>query len=258
LLIAQISDPHLSTADAELYGGYDPDFAFANVLERVADLDPRPDFVWLTGDLVENGTPEEYRNFRSRVADLDLPMAAIPGNHDRRAAFAAGLAGTGVRIGAEPFLHLVVEDHPVRMIGLDTVVEGEAAGRLCTERLEWVAARLAEAPDRPTIVFMHHPPFRTGIGFSDTTRCAGGDGLAAIVAQYPNVLTVSCGHVHRTVRTAWAGTIAGICPAVCWAVPLDFSPAGRPRLEPQHPGFQLHLWRPDLGLVTHSEYLEDG
>ncbi len=30
------------------------------------------------------------------------------------------------------------------------------------ERLAWLDAKLALAPDRPTLIFMHHPPFRTG------------------------------------------------------------------------------------------------
>jgi 3',5'-cyclic AMP phosphodiesterase CpdA len=257
LLIAQISDPHLSTAGAVLFGGYAPDLAFADVLARVAGLTPRPDFVWLTGDLVENGTAAEYANLQARLAGFELPLAAIPGNHDRRAAFAAGLAGSGIRIGTEPFLQVVVDDHPLRMIGLDTLIEGQAAGMLCRQRLGWVAARLAEAPGRPTLIFMHHPPFRTGIRFSDASGCAGADALSEIVGEHQNVLMVSCGHVHRAVRTTWAGIAAGICPAVCWAVPLDLSPEGRPRLEPQRPGFQLHLWNGD-GLVTHTEYLAEG
>jgi 3',5'-cyclic AMP phosphodiesterase CpdA len=258
LLIAQISDPHLATPGAELFGGYRPDAALAAVLERVAALDPRPDFVWLTGDLVENGTAAEYAHFRSRIAGFDLPMAAIPGNHDRRAAFVAGLAGSGIAVGTEPFLHLVVEERPVRMIGLDTLgPDGAAPGLLCPVRLAWVAARLAEAPGRPTVLFMHHPPFRNGIPFSDASRCIGGDELAGIVARQPNVLMVSCGHVHRPIQTAWAGTVASVCPGVCWAVPLDLSHGGRPRLERQRPGFQLHLWRAGTGLVTHTEYLAD-
>jgi 3',5'-cyclic AMP phosphodiesterase CpdA len=257
LLIAQISDPHLSTPDAELFGGYQPDFALARVLERVANLAPRPDFVWLTGDLTENGTPEEYANLRGRLASFDLPAAAIPCNHDRRAAFAAALAHSAVRIGAGATLDLVVDDHPVRMIGLDTLSEGEAVGRLAPRQLDWLGGRLAEAPGRPTIVFMHHPPFRTGIGFSDASRCADGDRLAEIVARHRNVLRIAAGHVHRAVHTGFAGTIASICPAVAWATPLDFAPDARPRLEPQTPGFQLHRWTPDDGLVTHTEYLDD-
>ena len=256
MLIAQISDPHLSTASAELWGGYEPDLVFARVLEHVAELDPRPDFVWLTGDLVENGTPEEYANFRRAIAGFDLPMAAIPGNHDRRGAFAAALAGGPVAIGAEPYLQLAVDGHALRMIGLDTLgPEGAAAGALCPERLGWLTARLAEAPQRPTMIFMHHPPFPTGIRFSDTSRCADGEALAALLAQYANVVAVACGHVHRAVATAWAGTSGIICPGVAWAVPLDLSPGGRPRLERQAPGFQLHLWEPSRGLVTHTEYL---
>jgi Icc protein len=255
--IAQISDPHLSTPDAELLGGYQPDFALARVLERVAGLDPRPDFVWLTGDLCENGTPAEYANLRGRLAGFDLPVAAIPGNHDRRAAFAAGLGPTRVRIGAGDRLDLVVDDQPVRMIGLDTLVEGDSGGRLEPYQLAWLAARLAEAPDRPTLVFLHHPPFPTGIAFSDATRCAGGDRLAEVVARHPNVLRVAAGHVHRAVHTGFAGTIASICPSVAWAIPLDLVPDARPRLEPQSPGFQLHRWQPDAGLVTHTEFLDD-
>ena len=64
----------------------------------VAALDPRPDVVLLTGDLAENGTARGVRRLRaSRSPASTLPMAAIPGNHDRRGAFAAGLAGGGDR-----------------------------------------------------------------------------------------------------------------------------------------------------------------
>lgn len=257
MLIAQISDPHLSTPGAGLYGGYRSDVALARVLERIAALRPRPDFVWLTGDLVENGTAAEYANLRARLAGLDLPAAAIPGNHDRRAPFVAALAGTGVRVGAGPFLHLVVDGLPVRMIGLDSKgAGGEAAGRLCPDRLAWLDARLAEAPERPTVVFLHHPPFRTGIVLADAIRCLDGEALAAVIARYPAVRLVATGHVHRAIHTPWAGTIAQACPSVAWAIPLDLAPEGGTaadlRLEP--PGFQIHLWT-GAGFVTHTELL---
>ena len=243
--IVQISDPHLSAPSAQLYGGYAPDRAFTRVLERVAGLDPRPDFVWLTGDLVQNGRADEYANFRRLIRGFDLPAAAIPGNHDRRDVFAAGLAGGPVAIGQGRFLHLTIDGHPLRMIGLDTVAVGLVAGELCPARLDWLEARLREAPERPTLLFMHHPPFATGIRFSDASCCADGPALAAVLARHPCVIAVSCGHVHRDVRTTWAGRPGGICPSVAWAVPLDLSPHGKPRLEPQNPGFQLHLWDAD-------------
>lgn len=255
MLIAQISDPHLSVPDAELWGGYVPDLAFAAVIERVAALRPRPDFVWLTGDLAENGTADEYANGRALLAALDLPAAAIPGNHDTRAGLVAGLADTGIRIGAGPFLHLAVDDFPVRMIGLDSKgADGESAGRLSPDRLDWLARRLAEAPDRPTALFLHHPPFVTGLPAPDASRCLDGDALAALVARHPNVRLVGAGHVHRAIHRPWAGTVASVCPAVAWAVPLDLAADARPRLEAQNPGFQLHLWTGD-GFVTQTEFL---
>ena len=61
---------------------------------------------------------------------------------------------------------------------------------------------------------------------------------------------------HRAIHTPWAGTIPQICPSVAWAVPLDLSADGKPRLEPQNPGFQLHRWT-GAGFVTYTEFLAD-
>ncbi|HPG23038.1 MAG TPA: phosphodiesterase [Amaricoccus sp.] len=255
MIIAQISDPHLGPPGARLFGGYDADAAFSAVLARVAGFDPRPDIVLLTGDLTENGTPEEYANFNRLIEGFDLPMVAIPGNHDRRAAFAAALAPTPIAIGSAPWFHLCVEEWPLRLIGLDSLGgDGESRGVLCAERLDWLAARFSES-DRPVLLFLHHQPFATGIPFVDANVCVNGDRLGEIVAGHPRIAGVLCGHVHRAVQRAWAGTIGMICPGVAWEVPLDLSPAGRPRLVPQNPGWQLHVWSPEGGLVSHTEYL---
>ena len=251
--IAQITDPHVTVAA----GAYDPVAALAAVLDRVAALDPLPDRVIFTGDLTEHGTPEEYARFRAIVAACDLPMAAIPGNHDRRAAFVDGLAGSGIAIGAPPFLQLAIEDGPVRLVCLDTVAEGASAGLLCEARLAWIADRLAADDDRPVIVFMHHPPFRIGQLVADASNCRGGDDLAALVARHGRVLAVAAGHTHMATSVPWAGAIGTTCPAVGWEAPLD-GPPGQPfALVPQRPGFQLHCWTADLGLVTHTRRLCD-
>ncbi len=255
MLIAQISDPHVSTPGAELYGGYLPDVALARVLARVVALRPRPDFVWLTGDLVERGTAAEYANLLGLLAGFDLPAAAIPGNHDLRPAFVAALGPTAIRIGSEPFLGLVVDGFPVRMIGLDSK-DGEGAGVLGPDRLAWLDARLAEAPERPTAVFLHHPPFLTGVAATDASRCRDGDALATVIARHPNVALVGAGHAHRAVHRPWAGTVAQICPSVAWAVALDLAPDAPLRLVAERPGFQLHRWTGD-GFVTHTEFLAE-
>ncbi len=259
MLIAQITDPHVSLPGTILFGGYDPAAALTAVLTRIARLVPRPELVFFTGDLTENGRSEEYAHFLRLVSAFDLRMAAIPGNHDRRDAFAEAFQASPVAIGGDPStgLQIAIDDLPAALIGLDTLaaLEGDPAGALPEERLRWLGRRLEEAAGRPALVFMHHPPILTGIAAMDIWRLADPEPLEALIRTFPNVARVACGHVHRAVEAPFGGTRCGVCPSVAWAVPL-FEPAIRAPLVRQAPAFQLHALLPD-GLVTHTEFLRD-
>lgn len=258
MLVAQVTDPHLSLPGTILFGGYDPAAALTAVLTRIARLIPRPDIVFFTGDLTENGRPEEYAHFLRLVGGFDIPMAAVPGNHDRRDTFSEAFADSPVRVAGDPSIGLQValEDLPVTLLGLDTLaLEGDPAGELSRERLGWLAARLEAAAGRPAMIFMHHPPIVTGIEAMDIWRLRDPEPLAEIVRAHPDVLRICCGHVHRAIELPFAGTVCGVCPSVAWTKPL-FEPAIRAPLIRQAPGFQLHLLTRD-GLVTHTEFLSD-
>ncbi|MCH1997414.1 phosphodiesterase, partial [Achromobacter xylosoxidans] len=153
--------------------------------------------------------------------------------------------------GQGPFIQYAVETYPLRLLALDTVVPMKSHGELCDERLGWLAARLAEQPDRPTLVLMHHPPFQTGIEhMDDIGLLAGGPELESIVARYPRVERVLCGHLHRTIFRRFGGTIASTCPGTAHQLALELGP--RPTLQyiMEPPGYQLHWWH-DGALVTH-------
>src|SRR5207244_13210507 len=124
--------------------------------------DPSPDAIVSTGDLVESGEPEEYEHLRALLAPLRMPVFAIPGNHDAREPMRQAFGGDGY-LPAQGFLNYVIEDYPLRIIGLDTLIPGEGGGVLCPDRLRWLDEILARATERPTLVMMHHPPFVTGI-----------------------------------------------------------------------------------------------
>ncbi len=258
MIIAQITDAHVTVPGQRLYGDYDPGHALTQTLRALAALTPVPDVVLFTGDLTDIGTPAEYEALRDLLNGFPLPLAVIPGNHDRRDAFAAAFASGPVRAGSGRFLHLVLDDWPVRLVGLDTLSgPGVSAGLLCEERLDWIDATLAEAPDRPTLIFMHHPPFPTGIGFMDAIACENGDRLADIVARHPSVLRVICGHVHRPVHTLFGGAVASICPSVAHKVGLTLAEGAPEQMLREDPAFQLHVWTGGAGFVTHTEYLRD-
>src|SRR4051812_1790454 len=86
VLIAQISDLHVKRSGQKAYGRVDTAAALERCVAHLVQMKPRPDFVVISGDLVDAGDPEEYAYLKSLLGPLDLPFAAIPGNHDNRQA----------------------------------------------------------------------------------------------------------------------------------------------------------------------------
>ena len=256
MLVAQITDTHITPPGTRFMGVVDTASALAQAVTTLNRLDPSPNFVVLTGDLVESGKPEEYAHLRSLLTPLRMPLFAIPGNHDAREPMRHAFAGDGY-LPREGFLNYVIDDYPMRIIGLDTLVPGEGGGILCSERLHWLDNILAAAPDQPTLVFMHHPPFMTGITRMDRLGLSGSAAFAEIIRRHPQVERIACGHLHRAIECRFAGTVAGTAPSTAHQIVLDLRPDARVGFAFEPPGYQLHHWRQDAGLVTHTAAIGD-
>ena len=135
-----------------------------------------------------------------------MPVFVIPGNHDAREPMREAFNRDGYLPG-EGFLNYVIEEYPLRMVGLDTLVPGEASGELCGDRLRWIDDALEAAPDRPTLILMHHPPFRTGIAPMDRMGLRGSADFAEIIRRHPQVERICCGHVHRAIECRFGGRL---------------------------------------------------
>jgi 3',5'-cyclic-AMP phosphodiesterase len=256
MLIAQITDLHILPPGRVAYGRIDTAACLTRAVARLRALDPRPDVVVATGDLVDAGGAEEYAHLRRLLAPLDLPLFVLPGNHDSRRPLAEAFRDHAYLPQDGEFLHYTVEDWPVRLIALDTIEPFEDGGRLCAARQAWLEARLAEQPRRPTLIMTHHPPFPTGIAHMDRMALAAPQFLAEIVRRHGHVVRVISGHVHRSIQAPFAGTIASTAPSTAHQVMLDLTPDGEARFMLEPPGFQLHLWRPESGLVTHTAVVD--
>jgi 3',5'-cyclic AMP phosphodiesterase CpdA len=257
MLIAQISDPHIKSPGQLLYDRIDTAGYLERAVAHVLALDPQPDVVIMTGDLVDGGKPEEYAHLRRLIAPLAMPVYVIPGNHDAREPLRAAFADRGY-FPASGFLQYTVDDLPVRLIALDTLVEGKGHGALCDERLAWLDARLGEQTGKPVMLFMHHPPFECGIEAFDHARLQEGDDrLTELVRRHGNVERAVCGHVHRPIQVRWAGTMASIAPATAHQATLDLHDGAPLSMMMEPPAIALHQWRPHTGLVTHVSYIGD-
>ncbi|MBM3546323.1 MAG: phosphodiesterase [Alphaproteobacteria bacterium] len=250
MLIAHITDLHLRT-EGEL--AFMDKIDTAERLERTVaflnDFRPRPDMVLATGDLVDFGKAEEYRNLRRVLDRLEIPVYLIPGNHDHRDNLRA-VYGDHAYLPKSGFLHYVVEGHPVRLIGLDTLDPGKVTGLMCPERLAWLDARLSEDKDTPTLVFMHHPPYSVGIVQMDNYGCVGGEAMGEIVRKHPQVERVVCGHLHRATTRRWNGTVVSTNPATAPEILLNINHGGIWGWAETPPFVGFYLWQ-DGGIVSH-------
>jgi 3',5'-cyclic AMP phosphodiesterase CpdA len=253
MLLAQISDLHVTTPGAPTDGLYRTPEHLARAVAHLIALPRRPDAVVVTGDLVERGDPEEYERLVDLLWPLPMPVYVIPGNHDRRETLACAFADRGY-LPRSGFLQYTIDEHPLRLVALDTHVPGKAHGELCADRLAWVDARLRERPDQPTVVMLHHPPFRTGLPAMDAMGLRGGDELAAIVARHPQVERVIGGHLHRTIVRRFAGTVASTCPGTAHQIALDLEPEQRLATILEPPACALHLWTGGA-LVSHTSVI---
>jgi 3',5'-cyclic-AMP phosphodiesterase len=260
MLLAQISDLHIKRPGALAYRRVDTAAALVRCVARLNALEPRPDAVVVTGDLVDGGRAEEYLHLRTMLAPLAIPYYLLVGNHDDRAALRDAFSDHAyLRAGGE-FVQYAIDIAPLRLIALDSQVPQQSAGTLCDARLAWLEAELAAARRMPVVIALHHPPFVSGIGHMDVQRLdpTSAQRLAAIVGRYGNVERVICGHVHRPMFVRFGGTVASSVPAPAHQVALDLrddAPSAF-RLEPA--AFALHRYERTTGLVTHHAYVDEG
>ncbi|MEI2809729.1 MAG: metallophosphoesterase [Nocardioides sp.] len=225
------------------------------ILDHIAAMDPPADVVLLSGDVADHGTPEEYAEAGSVLADWagPAPLLVLPGNHDNRAEFGRWL---GLPDEGRP-LHQAVEVGGALFLLLDSMVPAVTEridhGELDAQSLEWLDARLRERPaGQAAFVCLHHPPVEVGQPAMDAIRLREPDakGFAEVLARHPNVVAVLCGHIHSACATQCAGLpmLAGGGAASTVTLEEEDLPFITATLPPT---FALHLVGDDLRIVTH-------
>jgi 3',5'-cyclic AMP phosphodiesterase CpdA len=258
MLICQLTDLHVRPAGQAANRVVETNIFTERAFRAVARFNPRPDVVVITGDLTESGQDAEYANVAHMLRKwLPMPVFVIPGNHDRRAPFREKL-GHLPGVTADPhYVQYAVENYPVRLVMLDTLVAGAAHGELDAEQLEFLDRTLAAVPDKPTIVAMHHPPFVCGIAHMDRISLRNASAFADVIAAHRQVDRIICGHHHRPVVTRVAHAVTSIAPSVAHQVELSLNPHDTGAFIFEPPAFHLHRWTPADGVVSHTAYVDD-
>ncbi len=214
-----------------------------------------PDFFVVTGDISEGGKREGYERVREALNRMPRPVYIVPGNHDKRDFFLEIFGREApVEEDIRPYICYTLDDYPVRVIVLDTSIPGCHSGGLSDKAAQWLERKIQEYPEKPTMVFTHHPPFESGLPAMDE-GFENADRLAEILHLHENV-QLCCGHMHTPIFTVWKGIPCVTCPSVAMQMEVDFRRKDDPNVTPEeaadsfkgggdrfylgNPGFLIH------------------
>lgn len=243
LRFVQISDSHIGPApDFELEGVRTRP-AFEKLVEEIARLPFRPDFIVHTGDLAALPDEGAYASAAAILERLGLPIYFVAGNHDSPKMMKSLLRMPGAR-DLDPGGDLLTYrfEHGGRsFMTLDACgdAEIEPHGRISARQLEILAGEIASSP--PDLIFVHFPALSLDVPWvdSDMLILNGSDMHELLRSSKGKVRAVFYGHVHRGMQIARDGILYQSCPTPFHqiaALPTDREVLSDPR---HRPGFNL-------------------
>jgi 3',5'-cyclic AMP phosphodiesterase CpdA len=255
MLIAQLTDCHIVEPGGVMADRIDSAAGLRRAVDLLNGIDPQPDLVVATGDLVNDGRPAQYDHLVSILCELTAPLIPIPGNHDDRTEMRQRFAQLPAGAPSEP-IDFVVDDHDIRLICLDTMIPGHNDGRVTSDQMAWLDRHLAADRERPTVIIQHHPPFLSGIPWMDAGGgLAGAELEARVLSRYDHVEAVLCGHLHRPIHRRFGGTVASSWPSTAVQLALEFQD-GQPKYTDEPGAIALHEYS-NGALTSHLVPLVD-
>ena len=240
-LLVQITDTHVVERGTLLYGMADTARHLAEAVSQINAMRPRPNLVLITGDLVEHPGTRTYSHFRDLIAPLTMPVYLMPGNHDHPAFMSEFFGDTEMFPGMGPHYQYAIEGKHFRTLMLNSHFDGSELPSFGVRRLQWLEYEL-ESSSQPTLIAIHHPPMKTGVGFIDMVGKHWYKRLGKVLNAHPQVLKVICGHGHFDL----SGMLGKIPVQMAGAIAHQLN-AGRvidiaPSFDPMPVAPMLHHW----------------
>lgn len=197
-----------ASADGELRG-----IVTAATLQRVLDHYIAGDWhakrVLVTGDLIQDDSPEAYERFRELMLPLNLRIHCVPGNHDVRDLMRPVCY-------RPPFSYCAWEEiGDWLIVGIDSCVKEDAGGRVTTDELERLAEIVINSPAKHVMVCLHHPPVPMGSKWLDTVGLRNGDEFLERLRTLERVRVAVFGHVHQEYDAEHKGIRIIATPSTC-------------------------------------------
>jgi 3',5'-cyclic AMP phosphodiesterase CpdA len=223
--VVVLTDTHFVPAGRRLYA-LDPAAQLEEAVHAINRDNVDLTFVIVMGDLAHWGEQGAYEALKQALAGLTTPIILMMGNHDRREPFRAVFQqGDDDGNGFVQSARLLDQ---ATIITLDTLGESRDghAGRLCTKRLSFLEDALRRAPpDKPVLLFQHHPPLDIGLPHMDPFKLRQSEDEWNAFERTRRPDFMFFGHVHRPVSGVWRGVPFHIQRATSHQVAFDLATA---------------------------------
>ncbi len=253
MIIAQISDTHIALDSP------DADRRIRDFELTIADinaLDPAPDVIVHTGDIVHNGRQDEYAQAVATLAKASAPVYVLAGNKDSRANLREAFWARRYFAPHTDFVEYAIDDYPVRLIALDTLSSGSNKGDFCRKRVRHLIEMIDSEITKPIAVFTHHPPFEVKVG-PDPLHFETPEVMSMLrraLQHSGRVVAIFSGHVHR----AAAGHVGGIPATVMQCIATTLRNGEYPAQMKKRPVYHVHRFDPVWGFVTETRIVGTG
>ncbi|HHD56202.1 MAG TPA: hypothetical protein ENK89_00795, partial [Desulfobulbaceae bacterium] len=217
MLIAHLSDLHITAPGRKAYGKVPTGDNLARCVKHINNLVPQPDLVLVTGDITFDAQVEETALAGRLLSDLRIPWYVVPGNHDNPDTLKVLQQGWRrapvIREGSSGFDYFL-PDSAISLLGIDSSTPDSPGGKVSKAQVQWIHRRLVENRDKPVILFLHHPPVRCGVLETDEDGFEGADLLGEVVERFSTIIRILCGHIHLASHVNWRGTIVSTAPSM--------------------------------------------
>jgi Icc protein len=247
MIIAQISDTHIALDSP------DADQRIRDFELAIADinvLDPAPDVIVHTGDIVHNGRQDEYGLAVATLAKARAPVYVLAGNKDNRTNLHEAFSARRYLAPYTDFVEYAIDVYPVRLIALDTLSSRSNKGDFCRERIRHLIEMIDSEISKPIAVFTHHPPFEVTVG-PDPLHFETRETMSTLrraLQRSGRVIAIFSGHVHR----ATAGHVGNIPAMVSPCLATTLRKGEYPTKMKMRPVYHVHRFDSVWGFGTET------
>ena len=204
-----ISDSHLGADENYIQRDINSYRAFQLFLKTVKELPFCPDFIIHTGDITADCYEKGYELMATTIADLNIPMYFVTGNHDTSELIKKYLPMQKIEVLSDSlncyrFSH---NGHHFFTVDGRGANEIDPHGVVSKEQMQLVREEFEKG--QPLTLFIHYPTLGLDSDwFDEKMKLTNGDEFHRLLVENKSLVRgVFFGHVHRTMQTYQDGIL---------------------------------------------------